>query len=75
MLLIVHRCFLMILSRKIIVRKATLQTTNIFKMVVNILLNGAILNDKLTQYKHKFSTNNLTKPLTMRRKLNRNTMF
>ena len=28
MLLIVHQCFLMILSRKIIVRKATLQTTN-----------------------------------------------
>ena len=28
MLLIVHQCFLMMLSRKIIVRKATLQTTN-----------------------------------------------
>ena len=30
MLLIVHQCFLMMLSRKIIVRKATLQTTNKF---------------------------------------------
>ena len=30
MLLIVHQCFLMMLSRKIIVRKTTLQTTNKF---------------------------------------------
>ena len=30
MLLIVHQCFLMILSRKIIVRKATLQTNKFF---------------------------------------------
>ena len=30
MLLIVHQCFLMMLSRKIIVREATLQATNIF---------------------------------------------
>ena len=30
MLLIVHQCFLMILSRKIIIRKGTLQTTNKF---------------------------------------------
>ena len=30
MLLIVHQCFLMMLSRKMIVRKATLQTTNKF---------------------------------------------
>ena len=29
-LLIVHQCFLMMLSRKIIVRKTTLQTTNSF---------------------------------------------
>ena len=28
MILIDHQCFLMMLSRKIIVRKATLQTTN-----------------------------------------------
>ena len=30
MLLIVHQCFLMMLSRKIIVHKTTLQTTNNF---------------------------------------------
>ena len=33
MLLIVHQCFLMMLSRKIIVRKATLQTTNKFFLI------------------------------------------
>ena len=45
MLLIVHQCFLMMLSRKMIVRKATLQTTNQFfcsmfsvKIDINILL-------------------------------------
>ena len=43
MLLTVHQCFLMMLSRKIIVRKATLQTTNNFfrDYVMMILGSGA----------------------------------
>ena len=43
MLLIVHQCFLMMLSRTIIVRKATLQKTNKFLLLLLLLLLLLIL--------------------------------
>ena len=43
MLLIVHRCFLTMLSRKIIVRKTTLQTTNKFFSLFCLLFLSSLL--------------------------------
>ena len=52
MLLIVHQCFLMMLSRKIIVRKATLQTTNkfFFSRFVSLLycIEGVVIAAQCT---------------------------
>ena len=47
MLLIVHQCFLKMLSRKIIVRTATLQTTKVFLLNIIIIIVFVILGKLL----------------------------